>query len=333
MSTPQPTPAATPADDTQSRRRSIQRFLSKIIKPGKSGKSKKPEPASADPTASAAESSSAAAEAPSTSATPATPATPAPPVTPAPPAPEPIEDVAEPTEAGPSTSKAAPLSVGARLLAEKHGIEIPEDWPYPARPPIGERVEKPIRMRVRRYCHICQTAFGSDKACPSCSHKRCVECPRSPASKQKKKQKHKEKEPEPYEGLSIPAKPAGQDLVYRKIKQRVHYKCHKCETDFAGQRHCPSCNHNCCKRCQRTPSRKPKEELPKRKRPIKWKCSECHTGGNVAKTCSKCSHPRCVDCTRELKKKKKKAVMPVEATGTDTDVDIMSSALAAAKIS
>ncbi|KAK6335419.1 hypothetical protein TWF696_002197 [Orbilia brochopaga] len=326
MSTPQPTPAAaTPADDTKSRRKSIQRFLSQIIKPGKSGKSKKSEsPASAAPAAApaapAAESSSsaaAAAEAPSTSATPT---------------PAPIEPVAESKEAGPSTSKAAPLSAGARQLAEKHGIEIPEDWPYPARPPIGERVEKPIRMRVRRYCHVCQTAFGSDKACPSCAHKRCVECPRSPASKQKKKQKHKEKEPEPYEGLTIPAKPAGQDLVYRKIRQRVHYKCHKCETDFAGQRHCPSCSHNCCKRCQRTPGRKPKEELPKRKRPIRWKCCGCHTGGNIAKTCS-CSHSRCVDCTRELKKKKKKAVMPVETTATDTDVDIVSSALAAAKIS
>ncbi|KAF3913061.1 hypothetical protein ABW21_db0208010 [Orbilia brochopaga] len=320
MSTPQPTPAATPADDKQSRRKSIQRFLSQIIKPGKSGKSKKSEsPAPTPPVASsstapaapAAESSSAVVEEP---------------VIPAPPEPAPIEPVAESEEAGPSTSKAAPLSAGARQLAEKHGIEIPEDWPYPARPPIGERVEKPIRMRVRRYCHVCQTAFGSDKACPSCGHKRCVECPRSPAyvqlkplsnvvldtfsnptltlykscsSKQKKKQKHKEKEPEPYEGLSIPAKQAGQDLVYRKIKQRVHYKCHKCETDFAGQRHCPSCSHNCCKRCQRTPSRKPKEELPKRKRPIRWKCCTCHTGGNVAKSCS-CTHARCVDCTREL---------------------------------
>lgn len=93
-----------------------------------------------------------------------------------PPRPEPVPI----DEALDSNQKSATLSPGARLLAEKHGIDIPDDWPYATRPPVGERVEKPIRMRVRRYCHECQTAFGSEKVCSNCNHKRCVDCPRSP---------------------------------------------------------------------------------------------------------------------------------------------------------
>ncbi|KAF3929624.1 hypothetical protein ABW20_dc0101144 [Dactylellina cionopaga] len=363
MSTPQPT-----SSTKESRRKSIQRFVSKLIKPG-AKPSKKPVPTAET---AAAESSTTSAPVPvaSTSAAAATPAAPtsAPPppptddavITPTPIAAAVVTEAAAPTEpeseskpiaeasttAKPVTAQPAALSAGARQLAEKHGIEIPEDWPYAVRPPVGERVEKPIRMRVRRYCHICQTAFGSDKSCPSCAHKRCVECPRSPLAKtDKKKTKPKHKEFDPYDGLTLPGKPGGQDLVYRKIRQRVHYKCHKCEADFAGQKTCPSCSHNRCKKCHREPSRKPKpiEEI-RRKRPIKWTCSECHHPSNATRACTKCNHPRCVDCVREIpKRKKKKAVIRPGVTsavgtkqdvaGDSSDIDKVSSALAATSIS
>ncbi|KAK6531523.1 hypothetical protein TWF281_008320 [Arthrobotrys megalospora] len=361
MSTPQPTTGGPPVEKDKSKRRSIQRFVSKMIKPTKTKKPVTTEPAPA-------ESSSASAPGPSAS-TPAAEATPAAKTTEA--VPTPTETAAEPTiepeetkpeatkpeatkpEAEPKTipeastavgsSKTKPaLSLGARQLAEKHGIEIPEDWPYAARPPVGERVEKPIRMRVRRYCHVCQTAFGSEKSCPSCGHKRCVDCPRSPPPKtDKKKAKSKAKEYDPYEGLTMPSKTGGQPLVYRKIRQRVHWKCHKCESDFAGQKACPKCTHNRCKKCHREPSRKPTpiEEI-KKKKPAKWTCSECSASANITKACASCSHPRCVDCVREVpKKKKKKAVLPPDfASGSDTaaghsDIEKVSSALAAATIS
>ncbi|KAK6363805.1 hypothetical protein TWF730_001215 [Orbilia blumenaviensis] len=352
MSTPQPSSGGPPAEKDKSKRRSIQRFVSKIIK---TTKTKKPETAEAAP----AESSSASAPGPST-ATPTVEETPV--AKPADPksdevaAPAATETTAEPTIEPEDTSKTIPetstavaetsktkpvLSLGARQLAEKHGIEIPEDWPYSVRPPAGERIEKPIRMRVRRYCHVCQTAFGSEKSCPSCNHKRCVDCPRSPPPKTDKKKKAKAKEYDPYEGLTMPSKTGGQPLVYRKIRQRVHWKCHKCESDFAGQKTCPKCTHNRCKKCHREPSRKPTpiEEI-KRKKPAKWTCSECSAGANVTKTCASCSHPRCVDCVREVpKKKKKKAVLPPDfASESDTgagqsDIENLNNALAAAVIS
>lgn len=246
-----------------------------------------------------------------------------------------VPETSKPVDAEPESkdgqtppAKATILSNGARQLAEKHGIEIP-DWPYAARPPVGERVEKPIRMRVRRYCHVCQTPFGSEKVCPSstCGHKRCVDCPRSPAAKSKTKTKPKEYDP--YEGVTLPSKTGGQDLVYRKIRQRVHYKCHKCETDFAGQKVCGSCSHSRCKRCHREPSRKPKPETEvKRKKPIKWTCSECSTNGNVAKACAQCNHIRCVDCTREIPKRKKRAPLSGVVSDTDGDQGLSSSDIA-----
>ncbi|KAF3207011.1 hypothetical protein TWF106_008861 [Orbilia oligospora] len=349
MSTSQPPTGGPPVEKDKSKRRSIQRFVSKFVKPSKA---KKHEPTETTP---AAESSSASAPGPSTSApvaekTPATKTTDPVPQSSTKSNVEPTIKVEEPSKTIPeaTTSTVEPpktkpaLSLGARQLAEKHGIEIPEDWPYAARPPAGERVEKPIRMRVRRYCHVCQTAFGSEKTCPSCAHKRCVECPRSPPSKpDKKKTKTQPKEFDPYEGLTMPSKTGGQPLVYRKIRQRVHWKCHKCESDFAGQKTCPKCTHNRCKKCHREPSRKPTpvEEI-KRKKPLKWTCSECSASANITKACASCSHPRCVDCVREVpKKKKKKAVLPPDfASGSDTaagqsDIEKVSSALAATTIS
>lgn len=46
-----------------------------------------------------------------------------------------------------------------------------------------ERVEKPIRMRVRRNCHRCLATFGADKVCVKCEHTRCKKCFRYPPSK------------------------------------------------------------------------------------------------------------------------------------------------------
>ncbi|KAK6539770.1 hypothetical protein TWF694_009964 [Orbilia ellipsospora] len=348
MSTPQPPPGP-PAEKDKSKRRSIQRFVTRIIRSNKSKKSETAEPT--EPTVIASSSTAAAPTAPPVTAaeipTDETPASTAPVEGVVSTEPE-AEAIAVPESSAtpkPAVVNLPTLSLGVRQLVEKYGVEIPEVWPYAERPPPGERVEKPIRMRVRRYCHVCRTAFGSDKSCSSCGHKRCVECPRSPPSKEKKKTKTKYKEFDPYAGLTRPSKTGGQDLVHRKTRQRVHYKCHKCEADFAGQKICPQCSHNRCKKCHREPSRKPKpiEEI-RRTKPIKWTCCDCTATSNITKTCLKCAHPRCVDCTREAPKKKKKKAPLItdvgsgtetkeEATTAPSDVDKISSALAAASIS
>jgi hypothetical protein len=332
MSTPQTASGSQPVEKDKSKRRSIQRYLSKIIKTGKQGKK-------TDLSQNPESSSSTAPALATTSEVPA--------VIP------PVAEASKTTDNAASEPKVVPvatevvakqttISIGARQLAEKHGIDIPEDWPYATRPPAGERVEKAIRMRVRRYCHQCQTAFGSEKTCPSCSHKRCVDCPRSPAAKtDKKKTKTKHKEYDPYENLTMPSKTGGQDLVYRKIRQRVHYKCHKCETDFAGQKACGQCSHNRCKKCHREPSKKPKPvEEPKRKRTRKWTCSECSTPSNITRHCTQCNHVKCVKCVPELPKRKKPVRGEGYASETDTQdqgvsqstIDKVTSALAATGI-
>ncbi|KAF3907746.1 hypothetical protein AA313_de0209408 [Arthrobotrys entomopaga] len=181
MSTPQP-PAGPPTEKDKSKRRSIQRFVTRIIRSNKSKKSEL-----AESSAVASSSTAAAPAAPPDTAAEVPADEPPASATPAEVAVASTEPEVETTVIPESSATPKPtvlnlpsLSLGARQLAEKHGIEIPEVWPYAERPHAGERVEKPIRMRVRRYCHVCRTAFGSDKSCSSCGHKRCIECPRSP---------------------------------------------------------------------------------------------------------------------------------------------------------
>lgn len=42
------------------------------------------------------------------------------------------------------------------------------------------RVEKPIRVRVHYNCEECGTAYGANKTCRQCGHRRCTDCPRNP---------------------------------------------------------------------------------------------------------------------------------------------------------
>lgn len=54
-------------------------------------------------------------------------------------------------------------------------------------------------------------------------------------------------------GLTLPSRTGGQDLVRKAPRQRIHRTCHRCQTDFAGEKVCKKCNHNRCKKCPREP--------------------------------------------------------------------------------
>jgi len=54
-------------------------------------------------------------------------------------------------------------------------------------------------------------------------------------------------------GLTLPSRTGGQDLVRKKIRQRVHRTCHRCETDFGAEKVCSNCKHHRCKKCPRDP--------------------------------------------------------------------------------
>lgn len=162
----------------------------------------------------------------------------------------------------------------ARKLAERYGLDIkPSDW-HQSGGGDAFRVEKPIRMRVRRICHNCQQPFGAAKECANCKHPRCRECTRYPpkrteAQKEELRQRRaailKERADnapiipdwdlsEKKIVLTRPAKKGGQDLVHKKPRQRVRRTCHECSTLFKpGNKTCESCGHVRCTDCPREP--------------------------------------------------------------------------------
>lgn len=95
------------------------------------------------------------------------------------------------TSADPSTTKHLVYDSSyqrekARELFAKYGLDLDVDkWVIRPIDP-SRRVEKKIRMRVRRKCHQCQTTMGANKICSNCDHPLCKQCPRYPPKKKKK---------------------------------------------------------------------------------------------------------------------------------------------------
>lgn len=166
----------------------------------------------------------------------------------------------------------------AKKLA-RYGFEIkPSEWHSTEGNVV--RVEKPVRVRIHRKCHKCETTFGASEVCPSCSHKRCKRCSRYPprrteaekaANREKREalsQKRQEWNPivARYDDddetdvdfvkpvLTRPSKTGGQDLVFKKVRQRTRRTCHKCQSLITSPtRVCDNCNHQRCGDCPRSP--------------------------------------------------------------------------------
>lgn len=162
----------------------------------------------------------------------------------------------------------------ARKLSERYGLEItPSGWHHAEGHVL--RVEKPIRMRIHRTCHKCGDYFGQTKECPNCKHVRCKECGRRPPkrseseraeSRKRRAALEKERAENPPiiadwdqdgkdEVLRRPSnKPGGQDLVLKRIRQRVRRTCCQCSRMFnSGEKNCPECKHIRCTDCPREP--------------------------------------------------------------------------------
>lgn len=167
----------------------------------------------------------------------------------------------------------------ARALFAKYGLTLePGEWKSPPEMPL-QRVTQPIRMRVRRTCHRCQTTFGPEKVCVNCQHPRCKKCPRFPPARSKDEAepqllmpkpkiaeiitRHRAAQPisphiritgDPKAPLTKPSRTGGQDIVHKPVRQRVRRHCHRCGTLFiSGSRECESCKHTRCKKCPRDP--------------------------------------------------------------------------------
>ncbi|EFR00234.1 hypothetical protein MGYG_03237 [Nannizzia gypsea CBS 118893] len=225
----------------------------------------------------------------------------------------------------------------ARALFAKYGLTLePGEWI--TGPATGlaaanninnqvERIEKPIRMRVRRNCHRCLATFGADKVCVKCEHTRCKKCFRYPPSKSETTSSSEPKRERVQKKivnimLTIPSRTGGQDLVRKPVRQRVRRTCHVCSTLFEGSAtECLNCHHLRCKKCPRDPAKidkypdgypgdaeppfEPQERIwRKPRRRVRWTCHECSsmfTGGE--KICLQCHHERCGGCIRDPPKK------------------------------
>ncbi|KUL90927.1 hypothetical protein ZTR_00742 [Talaromyces verruculosus] len=170
----------------------------------------------------------------------------------------------------------------ARALFAKYGLTLePQEWMSPRNYEV-KRVEKPIKMRVRRTCHRCQTTFGSDKVCRNCQHVRCKVCPRYPPARTKEEKearalaKAKGKQPEkpsdtptaaadiePSDDtrkmertpLTMESRTGGQDVIYKEIKQ-------PCDTFYVpGENICATCGEEKGPNSRRDPPKK-KEKPP-----------------------------------------------------------------------
>jgi hypothetical protein len=138
-----------------------------------------------------------------------------------------------------------------RALFKKYGIQFdPKEWSVYEMPEV-KRVEKPIRMRIHRTCHLCDATFvNSDHNCPSCSHLRCKKCPRFP----KKEKDNSTKKPEILKAVDDTNQynytGAGR---YKVPKQRIRRSCHQCAADLGRDKTCVQCGHVRCTRCPRDP--------------------------------------------------------------------------------
>lgn len=125
-------------------------------------------------------------------------------------------------------------------LIAKHNLDL-EQPTRPRQPRIPyERVERPIRMRVRYTCHRCRTTFGRDRECGSCRHHRCTKCDRYPSKKPRPSEPTVEPSA-PEEAIAADAEPAPAPGTCT---------CHECQTGIdIGIENCPNCHHKICDRC------------------------------------------------------------------------------------
>lgn len=205
----------------------------------------------------------------------------------------------------------------AKKLGELYGLELkPSEWHSTEGHAL--RVEKPIKMRVHRKCHQCDTSFGASKECSKCKHTRCKQCPRIPSKKTEAEREESRKKraqiikdraenapivpdwhPKREKDLVLrrPAKTGTQDLVHKKPRQRVRRTCCGCKNLFtSGNKTCTACQHVRCTDCPRDPSKKdkypygyPGDQPSKRQAYFECKaCKNTFASEPTVTTCPKC---------------------------------------------
>ncbi|ORY18385.1 hypothetical protein BCR34DRAFT_654416 [Clohesyomyces aquaticus] len=119
----------------------------------------------------------------------------------------------------------------------------------------GELVYQPVKQRVRRTCHKCQTLFipPTSTVCESCRHVRCTKCPREPAKLSKWPNGYPG-DAEPDSETEVEREPDMSKRVWRKPRTRVRWECEECHRMFIdSSAQCQGCGHERCDKCVRKP--------------------------------------------------------------------------------
>ncbi|OJJ75192.1 hypothetical protein ASPBRDRAFT_53135 [Aspergillus brasiliensis CBS 101740] len=223
----------------------------------------------------------------------------------------------------------------ARALFAKYGLTLePGEWRSPSDTTV-QRVVRPIRMRVRRTCHRCQTTFGPNKVCVNCQHVRCKSCPRHPSTKTNDHRDdtqaalqaivaQKLHKPAPVQHkpkqapLTLPSRTGGQDVIHHPTRQRIHRTCHQCSTPFAPDAtECSTCQHIRCTMCPRdppklgkyphgypgdvdAPAEPPARTWKKARQRVRYTCHKCSTlYRSGERNCSNCGQEKGPETIRD----------------------------------
>lgn len=117
-------------------------------------------------------------------------------------------------------------------------------------------VYHPVKQRVRRTCHKCETMFIPPTAttCEHCRHIRCTKCPREPAKSSKWPNGYPG-DVEPDSETEVERELDMARRIWRKPRTRVRWECEECHSLFLdGSPQCPGCGHARCDKCVRKPS-------------------------------------------------------------------------------
>ncbi|GLA19369.1 hypothetical protein AnigIFM62618_007038 [Aspergillus niger] len=223
----------------------------------------------------------------------------------------------------------------ARALFAKYGLTLePGEWRSSSDTTV-QRVVRPIRMRVRRTCHRCQTTFGPNKVCVNCQHVRCKSCPHHPSTKTNDHRddtqaalqaivaqklhkpvpvQHKPKQ----HPLTLPSRTGGQDVIHHPTRQRVRRTCHQCSTVFAPDAtECSTCQHIRCTMCPRdppklgkyphgypgdvdAPAEPPARTWKKPRQRVRYTCHKCTTlYRSGERNCSNCGQEKGPETIRD----------------------------------
>ena len=155
-----------------------------------------------------------------------------------------------------------------RKMTEQYNLPIPDELlAYATQPKEQSRVHRPVRMRVHRSCHRCNTMFGETRVCTGCQHRVCARC--QPAQPQRHADSWRpishdpivaDLEVDDFQGIQEQitmlraCRISTQPLVKKELRQRVRRRCHSCSTLFTSRnRTCTNCQHVCCVDCPRFP--------------------------------------------------------------------------------